>query len=74
MTIIVEWVGPFQPKPGVFRSSVMTRWWWGYLAVAVLHIGHREYAEQHFDWSWPTPKHPHAGPIDRRSWLDKGRP
>lgn len=51
MTVIVEVCGPFQRRPGYFRSRVMTRVWWGWFAVALLHIPLHEYADRtRYEW------------------------
>jgi hypothetical protein len=42
-------------RPGRFRSRVVTRWWWGSVAVAKLNISHEEYARTEFNWTGGTP-------------------
>lgn len=37
-------------KPGRFQSRVMTRYWWGCVAVSRLHISLQEYSSTEFDW------------------------
>lgn len=40
----------FHWKPGRFRSRVVTRVWWLWFAVGVLHVSHLEYARTSYDW------------------------
>ena len=50
MTVILEWCGPWQWRPGRFRSRVLTRVWWGYWALAVLHVPLDEFTRTAYDW------------------------
>lgn len=50
MTLIFEVSRPFQFRAGRFKSRVMSRYWWGWFAVAILHIPLHEFSETVFDW------------------------
>lgn len=50
MTIIFEFNKPFQWKPGRYRSRIMTRYYFGFVAVAFLHISLLEFSRQSFQW------------------------
>jgi hypothetical protein len=50
MVLILECSRPFQWRPGWFRSRLMTRVWWGWFAVGILHIPLHEFAQSEWDW------------------------
>lgn len=51
MTLIFEFGPPFQAKPGIFRSRIMTRVWWLWFAVGKLNIPLHEFADQRrYEW------------------------
>ncbi len=54
MTLIIEADRGFNAKPGLFRSRIMTRVWWLWFAVALLHIPLDEYADRaKYQWKHP---------------------
>lgn len=38
MTLIIEVSKPIQWRPGYFKSRIMTRVWWLYVAVALVRV------------------------------------
>lgn len=56
MTFIIDFgkdngEGPFWNwRSGKFKSRVVTRYWWGPIAVSKLNIPHLEYTQTSFDW------------------------
>lgn len=50
MTVVIECDQRFQARGGIFRSRLMTRWWWGWFAVAVLHVPFEEYGQTAQEW------------------------
>lgn len=38
MIVVIEVNGPFQSKPGKFKSRTMTRYWWGWFAIGFIHF------------------------------------
>ncbi len=52
MTIVIEIDNKYGVnwKPGKFQSRIMTRVWWLWFAIAVLHIPLHEFGEQSFQW------------------------
>ena len=50
MTIIIEVSRPWQWRPGRFRSRLMTRVWWGFVAIAWLHVSYPEYVAADKEW------------------------
>ena len=53
MRLIIEAEGPFKLRPGFYRSRVMSRAWWGWLVVSMLHVPLYEFAETSYDWRMP---------------------
>ena len=52
MIVVIEIDSEFQLKPGQFKSSLMTRYWWGWFAIAFLHCKSlKEYGERVGDWT-----------------------
>lgn len=51
MILIVEVDGPWQWRPGYFKSRIMRRFWWGPIAVAKLRIPYEEFICRH-DYEW----------------------
>lgn len=50
MTIVFEWSRPFLWKPFYFRSRLMYRFGWTFLAVAVLRVPFPEFCETEMEW------------------------
>jgi len=51
MTLIFEASGPFQKKPGLYKSRTMYRIWWLWFAVGLLRVSFKEFAVTSYDWS-----------------------
>lgn len=43
LRVEIEVSAPWQTRPGWFSSPLMTRAWWGCLAVAIKHVPEPEY-------------------------------
>ena len=52
MTVFLECAGPFQWRPGFYKSRSIYRVWWGWFAVGALRISFHEFATTAFDWSY----------------------
>lgn len=50
MTFFLEVSGPFQWKPHVYRSRVMTRITWGLVAVGAVHVPFYEFCTTAYAW------------------------
>lgn len=50
MSFMLTIEGPFQWRPGRYRSRVATRWWWGWFAIKRIHVSEYEYATTAYDW------------------------
>ena len=51
MIVVIEVNKPFCPKPGMFNSTLMRRFWWGYFAIAFLKCESlKEYGERCGNW------------------------
>ena len=46
MTIIIEFERPFIWKPGKFKSRIMTRICWGFIAISKLNIDFQEFVKR----------------------------
>lgn len=55
MTIVFEVGPPFQRRFGAMKGDLMYRVWWGWFAVALLHVSLKEYSET--PKVWETPSH-----------------
>lgn len=53
MTLLLECSRPWCWRPGYFRSRIMTRVWWGYVAIAWLHVSLEEYTTTAYEWQVP---------------------
>jgi hypothetical protein len=52
MIVVLEINKPFCRKAGKFESSLMTRYWWGYFAIAFLKCKSlKEYGERVGGWT-----------------------
>ena len=51
-TIIIEVDNDYGPnwKPGKFKSRIMTRVWWLWFAISILHISLHEFGEDSYQW------------------------
>lgn len=48
-TLVLEFGGPFQIKPGVHSES-MYRFWWLWFAVGALRVPFKEFCETRYFW------------------------
>lgn len=49
-TIIIEFGTPFQWKFGYFKTSVMLRFWWGFVAIGVSKLTLKELSSGKYIW------------------------
>ena len=52
MTLALVIEGPFAKRPGYFKSRVVTRVWWLWFALKVVHVPEHEYATTAWDWRY----------------------
>ena len=50
MTIIIECSRPAVWRPGIYRSRVIVRAWFGWFAICWLRIPFPEFATTAYDW------------------------
>lgn len=50
MTFALVVERPFARKPGHYRSRVVSRVWWLWFALKVIHVSEHEYATTAWDW------------------------
>lgn len=50
MTFFIEFGPPFQWRPGIFRSEIMTRVWWGPFALAWTPLSLHDYVARPKEW------------------------
>lgn len=50
MTISLTIEGPFQKRPGKYKSNIVTRVWWMWFAVKIIHVSEDVYAETAWVW------------------------
>lgn len=48
--LFIEVGPPFQRRPGIFRSDIMTRVWWGWFAIAWSPLSLDEYTAREPVW------------------------
>jgi hypothetical protein len=41
---------PVQWRPGRYRSSIVSRWWWLWFAIKVVHVDELTYTTTAYDW------------------------
>ena len=54
MTFILEFDRRFIWRPGVFRSRIMCRAWWGWFAIGIVRIPFEQLAVNAHDWLMPA--------------------
>ena len=50
MTFALTIEGPFQWRPGRYRSRVVSRYWWGWFAFKRIRVSEYEYATTAYEW------------------------
>jgi hypothetical protein len=64
VTFFIEFCGPWQWKPGVFRSTRMLRIWWGIVAIGFMRGDMKDFhdraASGTSEWTEPPAPEPRA--------------